>query len=204
MPRRTKDEAERTRHAILDAAEKVFFAQGVSRTSLEAIARAARVTRGAVYWHFCDKTELCEAMLQRVFLPQEDILVRLAARPSNRPLSDLKKACGDALAHMARDKHRQRVVAILTQRCEYVEEMAAVMERRRQCKDSMLSRSQTLFEHARRLKQLAPAWTPRLAAVSLQALMSGLIANAVERRKNFNLAREGRQCLEAFFSSLAA
>ena len=66
MARRTKDEAEKTRNAILDAAEHVFNEHGVARTSLEEIARAANVTRGAVYWHFKDKIALCEAMLQRV------------------------------------------------------------------------------------------------------------------------------------------
>ena len=65
MARRTKDEAEQTRDAILDAAEKVFYKRGVARTSLDEIARAAKVTRGAVYWHFKDKMELSEAMVER-------------------------------------------------------------------------------------------------------------------------------------------
>lgn len=39
MPRRTKAEAEATREALLDAAEDVFLEKGVSRTSLEHIAR---------------------------------------------------------------------------------------------------------------------------------------------------------------------
>ena len=52
MVRRTKAEAEATRTAILDAAEHLFQARGVSRTSLQDMAHAAGVTRGAVYWHF--------------------------------------------------------------------------------------------------------------------------------------------------------
>ncbi|MDP1673909.1 MAG: TetR family transcriptional regulator, partial [Burkholderiales bacterium] len=57
MARRTKDEAVETRNQILDAAEKVFSARGVSRTSLADIAEAASVTRGAIYWHFKDKAD---------------------------------------------------------------------------------------------------------------------------------------------------
>ena len=52
MARRTKAEAESTRAAILDAAEVLFYQHGVSRTTLEKIALAANVTRGAIYWHF--------------------------------------------------------------------------------------------------------------------------------------------------------
>jgi TetR/AcrR family acrAB operon transcriptional repressor len=203
MARRTKGEAEQTRNAILDAAEQVFNERGVARTSLEEIARAASVTRGAVYWHFRDKIALCEAMLQRVFLPQEDILERLATSDSDTPLTDLKKACCDALRLMARDRRRRRVATILNHRCEYVEEMTAIMKRRWQCKDRMLSRSQLLFERARKLGQLAPHWPPPTAARALQALMSGLIANALEREKSFSLAKEGVACIEAFFRSVS-
>ena len=203
MARRTKDEAEQTRNAILDAAEHVFNEHGVARTSLEEIARAANVTRGAVYWHFRDKIALCEAMLQRVFLPQEDILDRLASQESDTPLADLKKACCDALRLMARDKRRRRVATILNHRCEYVEEMTAIMKRRWQCKDRMLSRSKILFERAKKLEQLSAGWTPQIASRTLQALMSGLIANALEREKSFSLSKEGVACVEAFFRSVS-
>ena len=58
MPRKTKEEAQETRQRILDAAERVFQMQGVSRTSLAHIADAAGVTRGAIYWHFRNKADL--------------------------------------------------------------------------------------------------------------------------------------------------
>ncbi|HUY67780.1 MAG TPA: TetR family transcriptional regulator [Alphaproteobacteria bacterium] len=202
MARRTKDQAEKTRSAILDAAEREFYGHGVARTSLEEIAHAAGVTRGAVYWHFKDKIELCEAMMQRVFLPQEDILKRLAARQGSTPLADLQKACGDALRLIVRDRHRWHVLAILTHRCEYVEDMAVIMARRRQCKEHMLSQSRTLFERAKKLRQLAAGWSPRTAALGLQAMMSGLIVGAMEGRKNFRLDKEGVACIDAFFRSL--
>ena len=54
MVRKTKEEAEQTRKDILNAARIVFHECGVSRSSLEKIAKAAGVTRGAIYWHFKD------------------------------------------------------------------------------------------------------------------------------------------------------
>ena len=56
--RRTKAEAEETRQAILAAAERVFFKKGVANSSLDEVAAAAGVTRGAIYWHFSSKTDL--------------------------------------------------------------------------------------------------------------------------------------------------
>ena len=50
--RRTKEEAEQTRRALLDAGLRVFSRQGYAAIKLEDIAREAAVTRGAIYWHF--------------------------------------------------------------------------------------------------------------------------------------------------------
>ncbi|RME96025.1 MAG: TetR family transcriptional regulator, partial [Alphaproteobacteria bacterium] len=58
MARKTREEAEKTRQHILDAAFTLFARQGFSRTTLQQIAAAAGVTRGAVYWHFKDKVDL--------------------------------------------------------------------------------------------------------------------------------------------------
>ena len=79
MARRTKMEAEQTREQIIDAAEELFLTRGVARATLEQIAQAAGVTRGAIYWHFRDKDDLFEAMQARAALPQEDVFDALAS-----------------------------------------------------------------------------------------------------------------------------
>ena len=79
--RRCKADAEQTRSSIMDAAERMFVKNGVGQTSLEQIARAAGVTRGAVYWHFKDKADLLQAMYERNKPPQVELL-RMAANGS--------------------------------------------------------------------------------------------------------------------------
>ncbi|HEY7947592.1 MAG TPA: TetR family transcriptional regulator, partial [Acidimicrobiales bacterium] len=59
---RREEYAETTRAAIVAAAVARFTAQGFTRTSMDSIAEAARVTKGAVYHHFRDKAELFEAV----------------------------------------------------------------------------------------------------------------------------------------------
>jgi TetR/AcrR family acrAB operon transcriptional repressor len=63
--RRTKEEAAVTRERLLQAALSVFGNKGYSATTLEDIAAAAEVTRGAVYWHFGGKAELYSTLLVR-------------------------------------------------------------------------------------------------------------------------------------------
>src|SRR6188768_1126937 len=97
MARRSKEDALATRHALLDAAEHVFLAQGVAGTSLNDIAQAAGTTRGAIYWHFKDKADLFNAMMDRVAMPLQSALESVQRAPGGDPLPLLKKALQEAM-----------------------------------------------------------------------------------------------------------
>jgi AcrR family transcriptional regulator len=58
--------AEATRRAVLDAARALFGRQGYAQTSVDEIADAARVTKGAVYHHFAGKEVLFRAVYAEV------------------------------------------------------------------------------------------------------------------------------------------
>ena len=55
-----------TRKALTDAARRLFTQQGYGATGTEEIVAAARVTRGALYHHFRDKTDLFRAVMEQV------------------------------------------------------------------------------------------------------------------------------------------
>ena len=65
--RKTKAEAQKTREQLLQSALDTFYRQGVAKTPLQAIARNAGVTRGALYWHFKNKEELFEELFRQTF-----------------------------------------------------------------------------------------------------------------------------------------
>jgi AcrR family transcriptional regulator len=53
-----------TTAAVLAAATELFATQGWARTSMDEVARAAGVTKGGLYHHFKDKTELLAAVYE--------------------------------------------------------------------------------------------------------------------------------------------
>jgi len=55
-----------TRKAILTSGLKLFAKYGFSTTSIDDIARAAGITKGAVYWHFVNKEELVQSILEEI------------------------------------------------------------------------------------------------------------------------------------------
>lgn len=64
MARKTKQDAEKTHLALLNAAADLFLQKGTSRTTLQEIAARAGMTRGAVYWHFNGKDEIVRQIWQ--------------------------------------------------------------------------------------------------------------------------------------------
>jgi len=63
--RRTKEEAELTKTLIISNAVNLFLKKGFSATTLEQIAIATGVTRGAIYWHFNDKLDIINHLTEK-------------------------------------------------------------------------------------------------------------------------------------------
>jgi AcrR family transcriptional regulator len=61
--RRTREDTEATRKTIVDAAYRVFRRKGYAAATMNDIAAEIRMSRGAVYWHFSNKTELFTYLL---------------------------------------------------------------------------------------------------------------------------------------------
>ena len=119
MARRTKEEALATRNRLLDAAELLFQAQGVSQTTLQQIAQQAGATRGAIYWHFKDKADLFNAMMERVILPLE-APPKAAALSHDDPLAEIEEGMVHALTLMTTDPQVRRVFDVATHKVEYL------------------------------------------------------------------------------------
>jgi len=63
MVRKSKEDAEKTRQAILEAALDVFSEKGYAKTTFDEIALRAGFTKGAVYWYFRNKADLVAALI---------------------------------------------------------------------------------------------------------------------------------------------
>ena len=202
MVRRTKDEAQETRNSILDAAEHLFSERGVSRTSLEDIAQAAGVTRGAIYWHFKDKSDLFAAMVNRVTLPMEAMVARSSDESVEDPIASLKACAVSALKRTATDPQCQRVFDVVTHKCEYLGEMEGVQDRISSIQKSCVDRAEQGLRNAIKRGQLPATVNPRLAAVGLDALLFGLISSWLANRGYLNLERQAEAMIDLYLDGL--
>lgn len=205
MARRTKADAEATRHRLLDAAETLFQHKGVSNTSLNDIAVAAGTTRGAIYWHFKDKADLFNAMMERVTLPLEEMLARISGQADHAgdPLQDMRQNTLIALHRVATDEQTRRVFEVATHQVEYNSEMSAVHERHLQVRNDCIRLTEqalavaSLRQHGHRLPLDA-----RAAALGVHVLIDGLIQNWLLDPADFDLVAVGQDALDTYLLGL--
>ncbi len=202
MVRRTKEDALITRDLILDAAERVFLRRGVARTALQEIAEEAQLTRGAIYWHFQNKADVFDAMLQRVKLP---MLTRLNSQPlaeSDNPLQHLRQNVASAFNETVHNLQVRRVFEIASHRVEYGDDLQAVRDRH------IVERTARVVDLARVLAlaqakgQVRPQLETHAAAVGLFALLDGLMTNWLLQPEAFDLEVVGAQALDAYLVGL--
>jgi len=89
-----------TKELILRSAYSLFYSQGFARVSVEAIAKAADVTKRTVYYHFKSKDDIVSAVLnfQHSFILQR--IQKWAENSSDTPLGLIENLF-DQLTHWA-------------------------------------------------------------------------------------------------------
>lgn len=175
MARRTKAEAEQTRHAVLDAAERLFHAKGVSATSLSDIAAAAGVTRGAIYWHFRDKVDVFNAMMERVTLPLEDLVQAAVSNSDGHALAGLRTVVQATMQRIQNDEQVRHVFDITRNRAAYVAEMQPVHERLTRTRDAFIAHTQKALEREAQAQNAALLLPLAQAALVLHTQIDGMI-----------------------------
>ena len=202
MARRTKEEALATRHRLLDAAELLFQAQGVSQTTLQQIAQQAGATRGAIYWHFKDKADLFNAMMERVILPLE-ALPKAAISPFiDDPLAEIEDGMVHALTLMTTDPQVRRVFDVATHKVEYTHDMASVQQRHLDARNACVSDFEKALRLAARRNHVKLPVPGHVAAQGLHALISGLIQNWLLDPEAFDLVLTGRRTFRVYLAGL--
>lgn len=202
MVRRSKEDALATRNALLDAAERVFQAKGVAGTSLNDIAVAAGTTRGAIYWHFKDKADLFNAMMDRVAMPMQCALAVVEGPHDADPLPALRKSLQQALHQTVTDPQTRRVFEVATHKVEYVDSLCAVRERHLEMRSLWVERFRRILQQSAAARGVRLGVPAAIAAQGLQALVDGLIQNWLLDPQAFDLEVAGKRAVETYLRGL--
>lgn len=200
MARKTKEEAQATREGILDAALECFHEHGVAGTSLAAIGQRAGYSRGAVYWHFKNKTEVLEAMINRERTPFIKRLRRAYSPHRSTPIEDLRSAMLVSLDELAGDPCLLRMMEIML-RNDLSAESVAMQRLQNDYVTEEMGIFERALERAQELQQLRPAVDTLQLARILHATLTGIMTGAMLLKPPmFDLTGDSREALDALLS----
>jgi len=178
MVRKTKEDAELTRQRIVDAARAVFLKRGVSKSTLEHIANEANVTRGAVYWHFENKTEIFHAIREQVFLPLIDSIddtLAPAIKNIENPLNQIEASLCNTINDLSNNIEMREIYEIIMIKCEYVDEFATVLYQMLNNCSCIVEKLEAAYERAKEQDLLAGPLSPHALALDTHLFFGGLL-----------------------------
>ncbi|WP_044871396.1 TetR family transcriptional regulator [Pseudomonas sp. LFM046] len=202
MARRTKEAAEETRVQILDATERVFHEKGVSRASLAEIAAAAGVSRGAIYWHFENKTDLFQAMLERIHMPLEELARASESADEPDPLGRMRQLLVGLLRRVELDPQSRRIHEILRHKVEYTEELGDLRQKMQDLSSECDLRIAKALRNAVSRGQLPAGLDCRRAAICVHAYVEGVQTNWLLTPAGYSLAQEAEDLVDSLMDML--
>ena len=192
MARKTKQQAQETRQHILDVALRLFSRQGVSSTSLAEIAKAAGVTRGAIYWRFKNKSDLFSEIWELSESNIGELEIEYQAKFPDDPLSVLREILVHLLEATVTEERRRLLMEIIFHKCEFVGEMAVVQQAQRSICVESYDRIEQTLTHCIKAKMLPGNLMTRRAAILMRGYISGIMENWLFAPQSFDLKKEAR------------
>lgn len=201
MARKKKEDAQKTRQQLIEAAIVQFATRGVANTTLTDIAEAAQVTRGAVYWHFSSKAEIFNAIWEQQQPLREIIRDRLSLSENDDPLLMLREQFITGLQYIAHEPRQWALLQILYHKCEFNSDMISECEIRNRIGLSEQSLRITL-EKCRARNSLSPQVNIDLAVIVLHGFFSGIIKNWLMDSDSINLYQQAPALVDNIMATL--
>lgn len=200
--RRSKEESQETRKAILAAAEELFLDRGYAAVSLDDVAQVAGFSRGAIHWHFHNKMGVLIAIHEQFSLPVQQLAERLMTDSRLDPIEEWKTATCDMLRELENEPRRRRLMRVLAGLIWFEGSQAAREKRQHFDCVLRLALGNILTVVQKRGRLLSP-WSPETAAMAFHALIVGLINEWLLDETKFSLRKDALQVVESFIISVA-
>ncbi|UDG00481.1 acrEF/envCD operon transcriptional regulator [Enterobacter cloacae] len=201
MARKKKAEAQQTRQQLIEAAIGQFATRGVTNTTLTDIADAAKVTRGAVYWHFTSKTEIFNAIWEQQ-LPLRDLIRdRLSLSEKDDPLLMLREQFITALQYIAHEPRQCALLQILYHKCEFTSDMVSEYEisKRIGFNNDFL---RATLERCISRNIISSQVNVDLTLIVFHGFFSGIIKNWLMNNDSFNLYQQAPALVDNILATL--
>lgn len=195
--RKTKTEAQKTHQHLLDAALEVFWRDGVTRASLQAIAQEAGVTRGALYWHFKNKEDLFETLFEQQYADFFAAFNDQTLRDNQDVWTHLQHNLTTMFETLATRESKHKFCNVMFSKCEQTAGNETITELA--CRYHRLFQKQIAYalQLSREQGRLPENTDIELAAIYLESSLVGLIKIWIDEPERFDLLAKSKRVIAA-------
>ena len=195
--RKTKTEAQKTRQHLLDAALEVFWRDGVTRASLQAIAQEAGVTRGALYWHFKNKEDLFETLFEQQYADFFAAFNDQTLRDNQDVWTHLQHNLTAMFETLATRESKHKFCNVMFSKCEHTAGNETITELA--CRYHRLFQKQIAYalQLSREQGRLPENTDIELVAIYLESSLVGLIKIWIDEPERFDLIAKSKRVIAA-------
>lgn len=204
MARKSKEDTAKTYNALLDAAVNVFRFKGVSQTTLNDIALAADLTRGAVYWHFKNKEDVIKALWLRDAGPlHQGFIKQLEQITETSNVNQLEKLIKTLVKKAVQDPTFTQSFKIVMGSQEFTEQTSELQKFINQRRDELYRCLKTAITNLVNARSTAPIPSPEILTNSLWTHISGILHTHIEYSKSTkNVAKQTDELLGLWFDRI--
>lgn len=203
MARKTKEEKEKTRIALLNSALEIFYQKGFANATLNDVAQNAGVTRGAVYWHFKNKTDLFFALGEEVDRKLTEKYSTLFPKRAGT-LEDVKNDLLEFLLLFEQDERFRTFYEIVHYKTEYTGELADYLVKTRKDLRYMIKDLKNDFKKLKSKGKVKKDLDPATASLASFAFVNGLIDIWLLDRELFSISKQAPAMIDDFLQTFKA
>ncbi len=199
--RRKKEDALLTREAILDAALRVFSRKGYALSTLEDIAKEAKVTRGAIYWHFENKVEIYAALVgersTKAFALFSEILNKKMS-----PVQKLRQVLIQSLVYIEENEDYRAILELTTFKTEVTEEMIPFVQQKVQNNRTLVALFAKIVEEGRVAGEIRRDINANVAAIAIMGFLNGTLLSWLTDETAFSPKRQAEIIVDTFLRGI--
>ena len=201
--RRTKEDAEQTRQAILESAMDIFYEKGYSKTTFDEIAKRINLTKGAVYWYFRNKPDIVAALINDFVQKHIKRLEEFRAGKEEENLDILADMMLLAYHHMKKNPLEYKFIFFITCQMEWSEailvKIRPLVEQTSEISRKLMT--DTLLKLKKNKKIKEDTDVEKITEI-LQAMWMGLLENYLAKRMTLDFEQIVRQGFNLIFNSI--
>ncbi len=201
--RKTKEEAQKTRTALLDAALRSFHRKGYAATTLNDIAVEAGLTRGAIYWHFKNKREIFETLLEG-FYDELDQIIQSALEQELSPIESIGWAMRNILLHVAANQRLRTIEELLLFKTEINSETAYLADEYQQRALQIKELISAYIIEGVEAGEIRNDIDPDTCAAAIISFLSGIKLTWLFSSEILDLNRSAEKLVDTFINGLRA